>query len=87
MRELSLKYTSVDRLVDKQNQALCAVLKCQGGAGLNAELVENLIEKIYVYPGKRIEVLWEMEGYMDRIESVRYFLPEGHGKEKNFKNL
>ena len=29
----------------------------------------------------------EMEGYMDGIESVRYFLPEGHGKEKNFKNL
>ena len=59
LRELSLKYTSVDRLVDKQNQAFCAVLKCQGGAGLNAELVENLIEKIYVYPGKRIEVLWK----------------------------
>ena len=59
LRELSLKYTSVDRLVDKQNQALCAVLKCQGGAGLNADLVQNLIEKIYVYPGKRIEVLWK----------------------------
>ena len=26
-----------------------------------------------------------MEGYMDGIESVRYFLPEGHGKEKTLK--
>lgn len=59
LRELSLKYASVDRLVDKQNQALCTVLKCQGGAVLNAELVQNLIGKIYVYPGKRIEVLWK----------------------------
>ena len=59
LRELSLKYASVDRLVDKQNQALCTVLKCQGGAVLNAELVQNLIGKVYVYPGKRIEVLWK----------------------------
>ena len=43
LRELSLKYASVDRLVDKQNQALCTVLKCQGGAVLNAELVQNCL--------------------------------------------
>ena len=58
LRELHLKYTSVDRLVDRQNQFLHTVLKYQSGAGLNTELVKNLIAKIYVYPGKRIEIFW-----------------------------
>ena len=58
LQKLHLKYDSVDRLSGRQNQDFHTILKEPSGAGLNAELVQNLIEKIYVYPGKRIEIFW-----------------------------
>lgn len=58
LQNLHLKYASVDRLSGRQNQDLHMILKEQSGAWLNTELVQNLIEKIYVYPGKRIEIFW-----------------------------
>ena len=59
LRDLHTEYSSMDRLVDKQNQFLRTVLKYQSCAELNAELVQNLIEKIYVYRGKRVEIIWK----------------------------
>ena len=50
---------SIDRMVDKQNQFLRTILKYKSCAELNAELVQNLIEKIYVYRGKRVEIIWK----------------------------
>lgn len=46
-------------MVDKQNQFLRTILKYKSCAELNAELVQNLIEKIYVYRGKRVEIIWK----------------------------
>lgn len=59
LRDLHTEYSSIDRMVDKQNQFLRTILKYKSCAELNAELVKNLIEKIYVYRGKRVEVIWK----------------------------
>ena len=59
LRDLNTEYSSIDRLVDKQNQFLRTILKYKSCAELNAELVQNLIEKIYVYRGKRVEIIWK----------------------------
>jgi len=59
LRDLHTEYSSIDRMVDKQNQFLRTILKYKSCAELNAELVKNLIEKIYVYRGKRVEIIWK----------------------------
>ena len=59
LRDLHTEYSSIDRMVDKQNQFLRTILKYKSCAELNAELVQNLIEKIYVYRGKRVEIIWK----------------------------
>ena len=59
LRDLHTEYSSIDRMVDKQNQFLRTILKYKSCAELNAELVKNLIEKIYVYHGKRVEIIWK----------------------------
>lgn len=59
LRDLHTEYSSIDRMVDKQNQFLRTILKYKRCAELNAELVKNLIEKIYVYRGKRVEIIWK----------------------------
>lgn len=50
------------RALDKQAAeylaAIKALLKLKGGKEVTKEMVEAFIEKIYVYPGKRIEVLF-----------------------------
>ena len=59
LRDLHTEYSSIDRMVDEQNQFLRTILKYKSCAELNAELVKNLIEKIYVYRGKRVEIIWK----------------------------
>lgn len=59
LRDLHTEYSSIDRMVDKQNQFLRTIVKYKSCAELNAELVKNLIEKIYVYRGKRVEIIWK----------------------------
>lgn len=88
LRELHLKYTSVDRLVHRQNQALRTILKYQSGAELNAELVQNLIEKIYVYPGKRIEIIWKWKDTLTELKMMDISCPEDRKvEEKNSKKF
>ena len=30
---------------------------------LTAELVDSLIDKVYIYPGNRVEILWNMQDF------------------------
>ena len=67
LRDLHTEYSSIDRMVDKQNQFLRTVLKYKSCAELNAELVQNLIEKIYVYRGKRVEIIWKWNDEFSKV--------------------
>ena len=39
-------------------KTLCSLTKLKSGKDLTKELVEALVEKIYVYPGKRVEIVF-----------------------------
>ena len=67
LRDLHTEYSSIDRMVDKQNQFLRTILKYKSYAELNAELVQNLIEKIYVYRGKRVEIIWKWNDEFSKV--------------------
>ena len=67
LRDLHTEYSSIDRMVDKQNQFLRTILKYKSCAELNAELVKNLIEKIYVYRGKRVEIIWKWKDEFAKV--------------------
>lgn len=67
LRDLHTEYSSIDRMVDKQNQFLRTILKYKSCAELNAELVQNLIEKIYVYRGKRVEIIWKWNDEFEKV--------------------
>ena len=58
----------LERKGDIYLKAVRALIKLKSGNGLTKELIEALIEKIYVYPGKRVEILF---AYGDiRMEGV-----------------
>ncbi len=54
--ELKRKQKEIDKVQEKYLKAIRSLLKMKNGENLTMELVDALIEKIYVYPGKRIEV-------------------------------
>ena len=49
---------ALEKLETKYLAAIKALLKLKSGKDLTKDVVEAFIEKIYVYPGKRIEVLF-----------------------------
>lgn len=54
--ELEEKQKRLEKAKEKYLKAVSSLLKLKKGEDLTTELVDSLIEKIYVYPGKRIEV-------------------------------
>lgn len=59
----------LDRLKIKYLAAVKAILKLKNGKDLTKDMVEAFISKIYVYPGKRIEVLFAVTA--DSMKGVR----------------
>lgn len=59
----------LEKLETKYLAAIKALLKLKSGKDLTKDVVEAFIEKIYVYPGKRIEVLFTVAA--DSMEGVR----------------
>lgn len=59
----------LEKLETKYLAAIKALLKLKSGKDLTKDAVEAFIEKIYVYPGKRIEVLFTVTA--DSMEGVR----------------
>ena len=51
---------ALEKLETKYLAAIKALLKLKSGKDLSKDVVEAFIEKIYVYPGKRIEVLFKV---------------------------
>lgn len=54
--ELKKRQKEIDKVQEKYLKVIRSLLKMKNRENLTMELVEALIEKIYVYPGKRIEV-------------------------------
>ena len=54
--ELEEKQKRLEKAEEKYLKAVSSLLKLKRGEDLTTELVDSLIEKIYVYPGKRVEV-------------------------------
>lgn len=67
--DLHTEYASIDRMADKQNQFLRTILKYKSCARLNEELVQNLIDKIYVYHGKRVEIIWKWKDELTELKA------------------
>lgn len=60
---------ALEKLQTKYMAAIKALLKLKSGKDLTKDVVEAFIEKIYVYPGKRIEVLFTVTA--DSMEGMR----------------
>ena len=55
-KELEDKQKELEKTNEKYLRAVRSLLKLKKGEELTTELVDALVEKIYLYPGKRIEV-------------------------------
>ena len=62
--ELERKRENSGKIQEKYLRAVRSLLRLKKSKDLTMELVDALIEKIYVYPEKRIEVQF---GYTDRM--------------------
>ena len=60
---------ALEKLETKYLAAIKVLLKLKSGKDLTKDVVEAFVEKIYVYPGKRIEVLFTVTA--DSMEGVR----------------
>ncbi len=60
---------ALEKLLGRYLSAIRALLKLKSGKELTKEMVEAFISKIYVYPGKRIEVLFNFTA--DCMEGVK----------------
>ena len=60
---------ALEKLLGRYLSAIRALLKLKSGKELTKEMVEAFISKIYVYPGKRIEVLFNFT--VDCMEGVK----------------
>lgn len=60
---------ALEKLLGRYLSAIRALLKLKSGKELTKEMIEAFISKIYVYPGKRIEVLFNFTA--DCMEGVK----------------
>lgn len=63
------RIVALEKLSGRYLLAIRAILKLKSGKELTKEIIEGLISKIYVYPGKRIEVLFAFTA--DCMEGVK----------------
>lgn len=61
--------TALDKMAAKYLTAVKALLKLKSGKDLTKDMAEAFISRIYVYPGKRIEVLFTVTA--DSMKGVR----------------
>ena len=67
LKGLHIRYSSIDREVEKQNQCIGTVVKCREQTKLTAELVQNLIERIEVYDNKRVKIIWKWKDEVGKV--------------------
>ena len=73
-RQLALIEDDVKKadILEKKVPAMVrSILHLRSGKELTKEMVEALVDRIYVYPGKRVEISW---GYTDELlqEVLKY---------------
>lgn len=73
---------ALEKLETKYLAAIKALLKLKSGKYLTKDAVEAFVEKIYVYPGKRIEVLFTVTA--DSMEAL-FGHPSMSGEQDNNK--
>ncbi len=73
---------ALEKLETKYLAAIKALLKLKSGKYLTKDAVEAFVEKIYVYPGKRIEVLFTVTA--DSMEAL-FGYPSMSGEQDNNK--
>jgi hypothetical protein len=59
---LSRRLAEVDVQAEKRSHYLRTLLKCKKGTPLTAEVLHALIERIDVYPDKRVEIHFAFSG-------------------------
>lgn len=63
-KELEESLKSLCKVIEKQNKAIRSLAKMKPGVNLTKEFINSLITKIYVYPGKRIEIIYAFTNEM-----------------------
>lgn len=56
--ELEQKERGIDQEIEKMNRFLRGLIKCRPNVKLNRELVECLINRIYIYSGHHVEIIF-----------------------------
>ncbi len=65
---LNKKQKEIEKVQENYLKAIRSLLKMKNGESLNMELVDALVEKIYVYPGKRVEVqFWYVNEMLEGV--------------------
>lgn len=59
LEECETNYNYVEKSEEKILKAVSSIVKLKRGQELTMKMVDSLIEKIYLYPGKRIEILFK----------------------------
>ncbi len=60
---LKTRLARMDAALDATGAAHFAATKASEAGKLTRPLAEMLIEKVFVYPGKRVEILWKHAGF------------------------
>lgn len=72
LRELhtALKVRTSQMQIDAKTKSTRTKLaqEVTGAGGLTAGLVDSLIDKVYLYPGNRLEILWKMQDFCMEVE-------------------
>lgn len=66
--EQKKRIKSLEKLADKYLAAIKSILKFKTGKQLTKEMIETFISRIYIYPGKRVEV--EFNFTVDSMEGL-----------------
>ena len=69
LQEWEKERKALDKLEANYLKAIKALLKLKSGKDLTKDMVEAFVSKIYIYPGKRIEVLFSFTSY--NMEGVK----------------
>ena len=54
----SKKEEQIDQKVDRVNQSIRAMIRCKNNSKFDREFIECMIQKVHVYEGHQVEIIW-----------------------------
>ena len=63
-KELADRLAALGKVEERYLRAVLSLVRLKSGSELTAETASALIEKIYVYPGKRVEIFFRYTNEM-----------------------